>query len=39
MLFAHQRVAVSWLRDTPQAFLGDDMGLGKTLSVLVYSSS
>jgi SWI/SNF-related matrix-associated actin-dependent regulator 1 of chromatin subfamily A len=35
-LFPHQRVAVSWLLNTPTAFLGDDMGLGKTLSVLSY---
>jgi len=33
-LFPHQRTAVSWLCQTPHAFLGDDMGLGKTLSVL-----
>jgi SNF2 family DNA or RNA helicase len=33
-LFPHQRVAVSWLLETPRALLGDDMGLGKTLSVL-----
>ena len=33
-LFPHQRVAVAWLRETPQALLGDDMGLGKTLAVL-----
>ncbi len=35
-LFPHQRVAASWLLETPRAFLGDDMGLGKTLSVLAY---
>lgn len=33
-LFPHQRVAVEWLLETEQAFLGDDMGLGKTLSIL-----
>ena len=33
-LFAHQRVAIDWLLETKEAFLGDDMGLGKTLSVL-----
>jgi SWI/SNF-related matrix-associated actin-dependent regulator of chromatin subfamily A-like protein 1 len=33
-LFPHQRVAVAWLLENQQAFLGDDMGLGKTLSVL-----
>lgn len=33
-LFPHQRVAVAWLKENAQAFLGDDMGLGKTLSVL-----
>ena len=33
-LFPHQRVAVAWLLENHQAFLGDDMGLGKTLSVL-----
>lgn len=38
-LFPHQRVAVQWLLETPQAFLGDDMGLGKTLSVLSYFSA
>ncbi len=38
-LFAHQRVAVNWLREMPRAFLGDDMGLGKTLSVLTYFDS
>lgn len=35
-LFPHQRTALSWLLETPRAFLGDDMGLGKTLSVLSY---
>ena len=35
-LFAHQRVAVRWLSENPQALLGDDMGLGKTLSILAY---
>ncbi len=34
-LFPHQRVAVSWLLEHEEAFLGDDMGLGKTLSILV----
>lgn len=38
-LFPHQRAAVQWLLETPQAFLGDDMGLGKTLSVLSYYSA
>lgn len=38
-LFPHQRVAVSWLQQTPFGFLGDDMGLGKTLSVLSYFSA
>lgn len=38
-LFPHQRVAVSWLQQTPFGFLGDDMGLGKTLSVLTYFSA
>lgn len=33
-LFAHQKIAVSWLKDREYSFLGDDMGLGKTLSVL-----
>lgn len=33
-LFPHQRVAVAWLKENAQGFLGDDMGLGKTLSVL-----
>lgn len=33
-LFPHQRVGVSWLTETPRAFLADDMGLGKTLTVL-----
>jgi len=33
-LFPHQRVAVKWLLESAQAFLGDDMGLGKTLSIL-----
>ncbi len=33
-LFAHQRVAVSWLLETRRGILGDDMGLGKTLSTL-----
>lgn len=35
-LFPHQRIAVSWLKESPIAFLGDDMGLGKTLSVLAF---
>lgn len=34
-LFPHQRVAVSWLLESPEALLGDDMGLGKTLSLLM----
>lgn len=33
-LFPHQRVAVKWLCENVNTFLGDDMGLGKTLSVL-----
>ena len=33
-LFPHQRVAVKWLLEQEECFLGDDMGLGKTLSVL-----
>ncbi len=33
-LFPHQRVAISWLLEFPNALLGDDMGLGKTLTVL-----
>ncbi|MBP9837442.1 MAG: DEAD/DEAH box helicase [Proteobacteria bacterium] len=35
-LFPHQRVAIQWLTENKQAFLGDDMGLGKTLTVLSY---
>ena len=33
-LFPHQKIAVRWMLETPEAFLGDDMGLGKTISVL-----
>lgn len=33
-LFPHQRIAISWILKTKNAFLGDDMGLGKTLSTL-----
>lgn len=33
-LYPHQRVAVKWILENKECFLGDDMGLGKTLSVL-----
>ena len=33
-LYPHQRVAIAWLLENEQAFLGDDMGLGKTLTIL-----